>query len=157
MVVGQGAVHYCAELVSCNEISEIICPITRRWVARGLLMVSLCPALPVHCIFDKNLIPGGGERRGGGLSWGTGRDYHGTPRLVAWIALIKGTSTFSIEVPSPSDTTNIGQKSYNLKSVSSCKYGLIQSCQRTHIDNQADVKSMSGDPMSIPGVWETHN
>ena len=30
--------------VSCNEISEIICPITRRWVARGLLMVSPCPA-----------------------------------------------------------------------------------------------------------------
>ena len=69
-----------------------------------------CPALPVHCIFDKNLIPGGGERRGGGLSWGTGRDYHGTPRLVAWIALIKGTSTFSIEVPSPSDTTHLGRK-----------------------------------------------
>ena len=59
---------YCAgDSVSCNEISEIICPITRRWVARGLLMVSPYPALPVHCIFDKNLIPGGGERRGGGL------------------------------------------------------------------------------------------
>ena len=44
-------VHYCTTVlagdsVSCNEISEIICPITRRWVARGLLMVSPCPALP---------------------------------------------------------------------------------------------------------------
>ena len=107
---GPGCCALLCWLVSCNEISEIICPITRRWVARGLLMVSLCPALPVHCIFDKNLIPGGGERRGGGLSWGTGRDYHGTPRLVAWIALIKGTSTFSIVVPSPSDTTHLGRK-----------------------------------------------